>query len=131
MNRWARLPTTFRHSQLGIKHALLPAVRTDLASNSLFFAHAFHHIQPFSVETPNPVDVPATKLLHACSLAVSVFSSIVAANPLRLTVTIDDKPDAPAALTAAMQPVEWQNCGHPWDVFQLKNITTTPNPPVT
>jgi hypothetical protein len=71
------------------------------------------------------------KLIHACSLAVSVSSSIVAANPLRVTVTIDDKPNAPAALTAALQPVEWQNCGNPWDVFQLNNITITPNPPIS
>jgi hypothetical protein len=69
------------------------------------------------------------KLLHACSLAVS--SSIVAADPLRVTVTVDNKPDAPAASTAATQPVEWQDCGHLGDVFQLKNITIAPNPPVS
>jgi hypothetical protein len=60
---------------------------------------------------------------------LAVFSTFVAANPLRVTVIIDESDESPA-LTAS-KPIEWMNCGAEADVFQLKNVTITPNPPVT
>ena len=67
------------------------------------------------------------KFFHALSLAV--FSTIVAASPLRVTVIIDDELDTSPAATA-MKPIEWKDCSDESFVFQLKNVTITPNPPV-
>lgn len=59
---------------------------------------------------------------------LAVFSTFVAANPLRVTVIIEESDESPALTTT--KPIEWTDCGIDSDVFQLKNFTITPNPPV-
>jgi hypothetical protein len=70
------------------------------------------------------------KLSHEASFAV--FSALAAANPLRVTVEIEE-PDVPLSKSVAARParrVNWYSCGHASDVFHLKNHTITPDPPV-
>jgi hypothetical protein len=68
------------------------------------------------------------KFSHVAFL--TVFSTLAAASPLRVTVIIDDEPDTSPAV-AATEPIEWIDCGDSSNVFQLKNVTITPNPPVS
>jgi hypothetical protein len=68
------------------------------------------------------------KVSYAAAPLLALFSAFTTANPLRVTVIVDE-PDAAPAL-AGTHPIEWTDCGSNTDVFQLKNITITPNPPV-
>jgi hypothetical protein len=67
------------------------------------------------------------RFFHAAS--ITILSTLVAASPLRVTVIVDDEHDASPALTAT-KPIEWSDCSNEGGVFQLKNVTITPNPPV-
>jgi hypothetical protein len=58
---------------------------------------------------------------------LALFSTLAAANPLRVTVIVDE-PETAAPALATAKPIEWTDCGSDADAFQLKNITITPNP---
>jgi hypothetical protein len=68
------------------------------------------------------------KVSYATPL-LALFSTLAAANPLRVTVIVDEPEAAAPALTTA-KPIEWTNYGSDSDAFHLKNVTIAPDPPV-